>query len=97
MAGRLVAGLLPAALTVGFGFLVADDQWSLGGGDKELLLVIPLGAWSLLYASAFFTLQRRRGAIGHAVLGGAVWATAGVLLGLVLLYLQSRLAPGRLP
>lgn len=97
MAGRVAAGLLPAALTVGLGLLVAENRLSFGAGDKDLMLVVPMGAWSLLYAVAYYGGLRSGSRVQQAVRGGAAWATLGVLWGGLLLLLQSRSPTIRLP
>ena len=45
--------VFPLALTPLWGYLIADGYLDFGGGEKDLLLLIPWIIWSLLYLIIF--------------------------------------------
>ena len=94
VAARLVLALLPLVLTPGFGYLLAEGLLDLGGGEKDLVLLLPWALWSLLYAICSFVLWRRKWSLGRSVLWSAVAATAGVLAAALLLALTGQLGVG---
>jgi hypothetical protein len=49
---RILVALLPLLLTPVFGFLLADGYLNFGGGEKDILLVIPWTFGSLLYGAS---------------------------------------------
>ncbi len=50
---RLSLLLTPLALVPVFWFLVAESILNFGGGEKDLLLMIPLLIWSIVYMVIF--------------------------------------------
>ena len=50
---RLFLSILPLALTPLLEFFIADGYLNLGGGEKDVLLLIPWILWSLLYLIFF--------------------------------------------
>lgn len=57
---RLLLALLPLLATPVFGHLLAEGLLNLGGGDKDILMVIPWLAWSILHLgySILFWIRR---------------------------------------
>ena len=75
IAGRTQVALLPLLLTLVVAWLIAGPL-SLGGTEKDILLVIPLLLWSLLFAGCCVMLWRRNLALGRSVIISAASATA---------------------
>ena len=50
---NLLLCLLPLGLSPGFFYLIAESYLNFGGGEKDLLLLIPWLVWSVLYAVLF--------------------------------------------
>ncbi len=55
---RLTALLLPLLMTPVFGFLIAESYLNFGGGEKDLLVLIPWILWSLLFLTSGLALWR---------------------------------------
>ena len=56
---RLLIAILPLALSFLFGYLLTGPL-SFGGGEKDILLALPLLAWSALYLVCFLFFWARR-------------------------------------
>ncbi len=80
---RLILCILPLALTPLLGFLIADSYLNFGGGEKDLLLLIPWMIWSLVYFVLFLVFWRRKLSIKR----GCGYAAAGATWVLVVIYL----------
>ena len=94
IAVRLVAGFLPLALTAAFGFLLAEGHLDLGGGEKDIVWVIPCALWSLLYAISSLVLWTRRWPLGRSILLSSAVAVLGLLLAGLALALVGQLGVG---
>jgi hypothetical protein len=57
---KLLAAIGPLLLTVFFAWLVMEGYLDFGGGGKDVLLVLPLLLWSLVYLGCYLTLWWRR-------------------------------------
>ncbi len=78
---RLIVSLLPLLLTPVLGSLLAQGNINLGGGEKDILLLLPWMAWSLVFAISSWVLWRR----GYSIVGSS-WRSALVgLAGLTIL------------
>lgn len=77
--GRIAIALLPLGLTPLWLQLLASGSLSFGGGDKDLVLLLPWVIWSLLFAIASLVLWRR----GWPVLLSTVWSAVAGLAGLL--------------
>ena len=81
---RIAIALGPLLLTLLLGWLTVGGM-SLGAGEKDVFLLLPLLAWSLFFLVAY-SVQWRRGA---ASMRGALWAAmvaTALLLAPFLLY-----------
>lgn len=56
---HLITLLLPLLLTPVFGFLLAEGHLNLGGGEKDLLLLLPWLLWSILFILCGALLRKR--------------------------------------
>ena len=82
---RIAAALWPFAGLALFVWLAVTGQLDLGGGEKDLVWGIPLAAYCLLYAAAFWVLQRRGLSIMISIAYALVAAaTLLVLIGLAI-------------
>ncbi len=76
---RLILSIVPLALTPLLGFLIAEGYLNFGGGEKDLLLLIPWMVWSVVYFVLFLIFWKRKFSIqkglGYAA-GGATGALA---------------------
>lgn len=75
---HLALSILPLALTPLLGFLIADGYLNFGGGEKDLLLLIPWILWSLLYLIFFLASWWRKTCITRG-LAYSVGGATGVL------------------
>ena len=78
---QVLLALLPLLLTPALFFALAEGYLNLGGGEKDIVFVIPWLLWSLLFAvSAIVMIVRRRG-VTQWTLRSALLAT-GILFGI---------------
>ncbi len=77
---RLILSIVPLALTPMLGFLIAEGYLNFGGGEKDLLLLIPWMVWSLVYFVLFLILWRRKFSIKKGCDYAAVGATGALAL-----------------
>lgn len=71
---RLFLSILPLAATPLLGFFIADGYLNFGGGEKDILLLIPWILWSLLYLIFFLASWWRKVSITRGLayaVGGA--------------------------
>lgn len=85
---RSVVALLPLILTPVLGLLLADGKLNFGGGEKDILLILPWAFGSFIYGASSFILWYRRWSLGRAVLCSigvsfAVLVIAGFVLAFV--------------
>lgn len=88
---RLVVALLPLALTPLLVELLASGRLALGGGEKDLVWVLPWLLWSLLFAGGSLVLWRRGRRVLRASLASALVGLTGVLLAALVLALLGQL------
>lgn len=88
----------PLLLSLALAWLVTGPV-SLGGGEKDILLVIPLVLWSFLYLCGCLVFWWRGVSLGRSVAGSAGMATGLIVLTMVALYfvLQPRSAQASQP
>ena len=78
---RLTVSLLPLVLTPVLGYLLTQGYINLGGGEKDILMLVPWMVWSLVFAFSSWIFWRR----GHSILRSS-WRSAVVgLAGLAIL------------
>ena len=53
---KLILCLLPLLLTPVWGYLIAEGYLNFGSGEKDLFLLIPWMAWSVVYLLSFIFL-----------------------------------------
>ena len=83
---QMVICLLPLAFTPILGFLLADGTLNLGGGEKDLLLLIPWLIWSFIFLVIFVISWIKRLSIKKGLTYSAGGATAIlVMIGIAML------------
>jgi hypothetical protein len=85
---RLGTALLPLILGPVFFYLVAEDHLSFGGGEKDVILVVPAAMWAVLFSGMSLLFWWKGLPSGRSVALAAVWATLivaglGVLLAIL--------------
>lgn len=86
---KLLMCLLPMALTPLWGYLISEGYFNFGGGEKDLLLLIPWIFWSLVYLLIFIVAWIRRKNIKAILLYSVGGATGIVAIAWVVLFIWS--------
>ncbi len=79
---RLILSIAPLALTTPLGYLIAEGFLNFGGGEKDLLLLIPWMVWSVVYFVLFLIFWKRK----FSILKGFGYAAGGATGALALIY-----------
>ena len=77
---RFITLLLPLGLTPALGYLIAEDFIALGGGDKDLVWLLPWTLWALFFLVAGSVCWKR-----HASYLSWLGRSAGYSLGTMIL------------
>ena len=77
---KLLFAITPLLRTILFAGLVMEGHFTFGGGEKDVLLVVPLLLWSFAYLFCYLVLWWRRAAIKRAIAQSAGVATALVAI-----------------
>ena len=93
---RLALSLLPLALTPLLGHLLSHGDINLGGGEKDIVALIPWLLWSLLFAVSSWVLWRRGYAVGPSLWRAALVGLAGLVIVAVTLGVLGLLGVGGL-
>ncbi len=75
---RLILSIAPLVLTTPLGYLIAEGYLNFGGGEKDLLLLIPWMVWSVVYFVLFLIFWKRKFSIQKGC-GYAAGGATGVL------------------
>ena len=86
---RLILCIIPLALTPLLALLIAEGHLNFGGGEKDLLLLIPWIIWSLIYAIIFIILWAKRKNLKNIVYLAAGGSTGMMILIWIGLYIFS--------
>ena len=78
--GKLVLCLGPLAVTPLLVLLIGEGYLNFGGGEKDLILVLPWLLWSLLYAIVFGVCWSRKLPLKRILSYAAGGATVFVIL-----------------
>lgn len=91
---KLLLAVAPLLLSLLFGWLVMDGHLNFGGGDKEILLAVPLLFWAVAYLGCYVTLWWRRSTLGRNLALSVSFATIFLVIAWLVLFgvvwLQSR-------
>ena len=71
----MIGGLWPIPLVVAFYFLTASGYLSFGGGEKDIVLIIPVAFVSLLYIIVYVSVSLLRWSVGKCVFVSLLAAT----------------------
>jgi hypothetical protein len=77
---RLGTALLPPILVPVFFYLIAEDHLSFGGGEKDIILVLPAAIWAVLFSGMALLFWWKRLPSGRSLALAAVWATLIIAL-----------------
>lgn len=91
---RAAIALLPLACAPVLLCLIAGGQLDLGGGEKDLVWVLPWLLWSLLFALSSFILWHRGWSVARSTVASVIAGLAGVLLTAILLAVAGQLGVG---
>jgi hypothetical protein len=85
--GKLILSIMPVLLTPVWGYLIADGYINFGGGEKDLLLLIPWIVWSLIYLVIFIVAWIKRKKTKTMVLYSVGGASGILMLAWVILFI----------
>jgi hypothetical protein len=88
---RVLAALLPLLLTPALAYVLAEGDLNLGGGEKDIIVIVPWAFGSVVYGVTFFILWNRRIALGRSTVLSIAVAFAALLVAAVILALISHL------
>ena len=77
---KIAVCLLPLALTPLLGFLISEGYLNLGGGCKDIILLIPWLLWSLVYSLFFIVLWIRGRSFGRLIAYSIAGASGVIVL-----------------
>jgi hypothetical protein len=83
---KLLLAVTPLLLGLLFGWLVMDGHLNFGGGDKEILLAVPVLLWALAYLGCYATLWWRRSTLGRMLALSASFATLFLVIAWLVLF-----------
>jgi hypothetical protein len=83
---KLLLAFAPLLLSLLFGWLVMDGYLNFGGGDKEILLAVPLLLWAFAYLGCYVTLWWRRYTLGRMLALSASFATVFLVVAWLVLF-----------
>ena len=88
---RIATAFTPLALAPALGYLIAEGFVNLGGGEKDLLWMLPWLLWSLVFAVSALVLWRRGWSLRQALVRSAMVGFSVILLAAGLLAIFSQL------
>jgi hypothetical protein len=91
---RTLLAVAPLGLTPVLGWLISEGWLNLGGGCKDIVMVLPWMAWSLVYFIVFVVLTVRNRSLVRSVAVSAGIATALLGVALAVLYVLSLVGIG---
>jgi len=71
---RLIIILTPLLLTPVVGFMLAEGLVNLGGGEKDIIFLIPWALWSILFAIAGLALWKKKTEIMPWLIHTVAWS-----------------------
>ena len=86
---RFLLGIVPLGLTPLLALLIAEGYLNFGGGEKDLLLLIPWIIWSLIYMIIYVVQWIKKAKIIKSIYFAAGGATGLMILLWVGLYIFS--------
>ncbi len=69
---RLTTALLPLVLTPALASAINRGLLNFGGGEKDIILVVPWVLWSAAYATAALVYWRRRAGLARSLAGAGL-------------------------
>jgi hypothetical protein len=90
---KLAICILPLALTPLWGFLISEGYLNLGGGCKDIILLVPWLLWSLIYSLIFVVLWIKGRSLGRLI-AYSIAGASGVIVMVWIMLLCFLLWPG---
>ena len=91
---RVVIALLPVAVAPVLVILIANGELDLGGGEKDLVWVLPWLLWSIIFAVSSFILWYRGWSLLRSSARSAAVGFGGVVIAALLLAVFGQLGIG---
>lgn len=82
---RIVSAFAPLLLTPALSRAINNGTLNFGGGEKDIVLLIPWLLWSIAFATAALVCWRRHVRLGSSLLWATAWAT-GILTSIALAF-----------
>lgn len=79
---KVFLAVVPLLITLLLGWLTMEGYLNFGGGEKDIILALPLLLWSVVYLCCYLALWWRRLSTARSVAGSGVLAS-GVVCGVV--------------
>ena len=76
---RIITAFTPLVLTPALRWAIANGSLNFGGGEKDIILLVPWIIWSIGFATAALVCWRRHVRPAPTILWALAWAT-GILL-----------------
>ena|SRR5438093_11955673 len=90
---RIVTAFAPLLLTPALSRAINNGTLTFGGGEKDIILIIPWLLWSVGFATAALVGWRRHVRLSWSLVWSAAWAT-GIVMSIAFAF--ALLAPGSL-
>ena len=91
---RVIIALFPLALAPVLVILIANDELDLGGGEKDLVWVLPWLLWSIIFAISSFILWYRGWSLSRSSGRSAVVGFGGIVIAALVLAAVGQLGIG---
>jgi hypothetical protein len=82
---KIALCILPLALTPIWGFLLSEGYLNLGGGCKDIILLIPWLLWSIVYSLIFTVLWIRGRSLGRLIAYSIAGASGVMVLAWIIM------------
>jgi len=92
--GRFLVAVMPLLLTLLFAWLTMEGHLNLGAGCKDIVLVVPIMIWSLVFLVCYIAFWWRGFTLGRSVITSSALATGLVVSAWVVLFGISLLVTG---
>jgi hypothetical protein len=83
---KSLLAVLPLLLTLLVAWLVMESHLTFGGGEKDVLIAVPLLLWSLIYLSCYLVLWWRRASMARMLALSSGVATGVVAMAWLVLF-----------
>lgn len=88
---KIIFLILPLPLIYLFAHLTAEGVFNFGGGEKDIILVLPLLFWYLVYVVVYAIFWIKKKSLIQIIVRSILWATGILIVAFVVLYFVSLL------